>query len=141
MPGVEFSETMAGSFALAGRPDELRPFSFTVRAVAGSLTSGRAELSGTVDAEGFADGAPATGSLVVDPRTRTLRYELAFRGNDGAPYRFAGRKTLRLARPVRSMTELPGAICDERGDEVARCVTRFALRSQLLPLLGSVRPA
>lgn len=140
MPGIEFSETMAGTFALSDRPGEERPFSFTVRAACGALSSGRAELDGTVEAEGFADGVPTTGSLVLDPRARTLRYELDFHGNDGAAYRFAGEKSVKLTRLLRSMTALPGRITDEHGAEVARCATRFELRSQLLPFLGSFRP-
>jgi hypothetical protein len=143
--GFEFQETMAGTYTLAGQAGPPRRVSFTVRAVAGDvlqhLRDGACELEGTFDMEGFADDVPCRGSLEIAPLTkRIIRYELAFAGNDGEPYRLAGQKDIKLSDLVHSMTTLDAAIHDGKGVEIARARVRFDLRADLLPFLVSWKP-
>jgi hypothetical protein len=142
--GFRFSETMSGTYALIDQPGDHRRFSFTVEARAESaarhLRDGRATLRGTLEADGFADGVPAEGTITILPLTRrTIGYELEFTGNDGQPYRFSGQKQLRLTALARSFTELPGTILDATGAPVATCLTRFDLRADLFQFLTSWR--
>ena len=144
--GFEFAETMSGTW----QPEEIgaaeRPLSFTVRARAPSvrqhLRDGLAELEGTIDAEGLATAAPATGTLTIRPlRERLIRYDLNFQGDDGRRYRLIGQKDLRARRPLSSITTLPAHIVDDAGRPLATCRVRFRLREQLIPFLTSWRLA
>ena len=145
MAGFEFYETMAGSLRLLGEPRD-RAMSFTVRARsftwASFLRRPEVEIEGEVDAEGFADHRYLHGTLGMDPlRTRILPYAFRFAANDGSPYAFAGKKTLRVERLVESMTVLPGAILDAGGESVGSALLRFDLRSDLVRFLRSFRLA
>src|SRR6202012_367854 len=111
MAGFEFYETMAGSFRVLGESRD-RALSFTIRARsftwASFLRHPEVAIEGEVDAEGFADHRHLRGTLGMDPlRTRILPYAFRFDGNDGAPYAFAGKKTMRAGRLMESMTVLP----------------------------------
>jgi hypothetical protein len=159
MAGFEFSETMAGSFRLAGEPLD-RAMSFTLRARsftwASFLRRPEVAIEGEIDAEGFADHRYLQGTLGMDPlgvlqtlgaapadfpRGRVLPYAFRFTANDRAPYSFAGKKTLHLGSLVESMTVLPGAILDAGGKRVAEALLRFDLRSDLGRFLRSFRLA
>ncbi|GIW73478.1 MAG: hypothetical protein KatS3mg102_3020 [Planctomycetota bacterium] len=61
------------------------------------------------------------------------------RATTGSAYRFAGRKDVRLLHPIRTMTTLPGRITDPEGRPVGEVLAHFALRRDLLELLGSLR--
>ncbi|MEM9489109.1 MAG: hypothetical protein AAGC55_08190 [Myxococcota bacterium] len=142
--GFQFDETMAGHYELLDRPDQSRPLSFTIKAHAPSMTTylrdRRLALSGTLEAVGFADYVPVEGTMVLDPLVRgVIAYELQFTGNDGQPYLFSGQKDITPRRLVRSLTELPGHICDATGATVARCHTRFDLRADWLQFVASWR--
>ncbi len=145
MAGFEFYETMAGSFRVLGESRD-RALSFTIRARsftwASFLRQPEVAIEGEVDAEGFADHRHLRGTLGMDPlRTRILPYAFRFAGNDGAPYAFAGKKTLRAGRLMESMTVLPGAILDAGGKSVAEALLRFDIRSDLARFLRSFRQA
>jgi hypothetical protein len=145
MAGFEFYETMAGSFRVLGESRD-RALSFTIRARsftwASFLRQPEVAIEGEVDAEGFADHRHLRGTLGMDPlRTRILPYAFRFVGNDGAPYAFAGKKTLRAGRLLESMTVLPGAILDGGGKSVAEALLRFDVRSDLARFLRSFRLA
>ncbi len=142
--GLRFTERMSGTFTprsgAAGR------FTFDAEAHAESaldyLRHGHAELSGTLHAEGLADGVPLSGTVVMQPLTRRrVRYDFNFTGNDGNPYRFSGEKQIRWRDPLRSFTRLPGAVYDSAGREVATCMVRFDLKADFLPFVASWRPA
>jgi hypothetical protein len=140
--GFEFRETMAGGFRLHDRPDEERPLSFTIRARSPRLgrfvRSPVVEVEGEFDAEGFADHQPLRGTLGLDLlRSGTLPYALRFPGNDGARYRFVGKKVASLLHPVASMTDLPGVLLDEEGREIGQSFVRFDARHDLLRFLAS----
>jgi hypothetical protein len=144
--GLRFQETMSGTYALSSAPNDRRRFSFEVEARADSWTdylrTGRTHITGTLEAEGFADGVPLEGRLTLLPLTkRTIRYEFNFTANDGNPYRFAGQKSIRWRSPVTSFTYLPGAVYDSSGREVAVCKVYFNARRDLVRFLASWRPA
>jgi hypothetical protein len=144
--GFAFEETMAGTMERVDRPGETTPFAFSVRvevpSLVGHLRDRKATLRGTVEAPGLATAATATGTMLLRPvRGRIIRYELAFTGDDGRRYRFAGEKHIRWLDPLRSWTTLPGEITDDAGRTIARCQTRFDLRSDWLQFAGSWRPA
>ena len=145
MAGFEFSETMAGSFRLRGDPRD-RSMSFTIRARSSTWASflrrPEVDIEGEVDAEGFADHRHLRGTLGLDPlRTRMLPYAFRFAANDGAPYRFAGKKTIRAGRLLESMAVLPGAIRDAGGTAVGEALLRFDVRGDLARFLRSFRLA
>ncbi len=142
--GFGFSETMSGTFVEAGATAEKRPISFTIEAHTTSwldyLRTGRTAVRGTLDVEGFADGVPIEGRLLLLPLTRRIiRYAFNFTANDGNPYRYAGQKDIRVLSPVSSFTDLPGGIYDAAGREVAVCHTQFDLRRDLVSFLASWR--
>jgi len=140
--GVEFRETMAGSYRLNG--GEERPLTFTIRAVSRKMTSflrlPLTEVEGEFHAEGFADHAPARGTLALDLlRDGTLKYELYFPGNDGQIYRFKGQKTVSLRRLLTTMTELPAMLLGADGRELGSSLVRFDTQQDLPSFLRSFR--
>lgn len=144
MIGLEFRETMAGSYHLASAPDEERPMSFTIRArssgLAGFIRRPVAEIEGEVDAEGLADHRYLRGRLEMDLlRTGMLVYDFRFTDNAGQGCAFEGRKTVRLDDLLETMTVLPGRIVREGGEEIGEALLRFDLRSDLLRFLKSFR--
>jgi hypothetical protein len=146
MAGFGFSETMSGTWSPIDRPDQRRPFRFSLEARSGPLgrfrTDKVVDVNGTLDAEGLATDRAVRGTMIVAPFLRRLiRYELAFTGDDGKPYRFAGQKDIRWLEPVRTWTELPGEITGGNGATVGRAEVRFDLRRDSLAFLRSFRPA
>lgn len=141
--GFQFEETMAGTWRKAG-DSEARPFRFS--AAAGTTNArqfardGLLRLEGRVYAEGLADAKPLSGTLDMSwRRKRELAYDFAFAGDDGRPYRFVGRKDVRLWRLMETMTTLPGKILDAEGAELGSVLARFDLRHDLLSLVGSFK--
>ncbi len=140
--GFRFEETMAGTWHRAGNGGP-RPFRFTVTATAPSsrqfARDGLLRLAGRIDAEGLATARPCRGTLDISwVRRRELAYDLSFEGDDGRPYRFSGRKDVRLLRLRESMTTLPGRIvAADTGAEIGTALVRFDLRRDLLPFVGS----
>ncbi|MCK6547793.1 hypothetical protein L6R52_18215 [Myxococcota bacterium] len=135
---VTFRETMSGA------TDDGRRFAFHVEVEAPRLSSlALAEVSrvrGTVELEGITSHAPIEGTLLIGlPWKPVLEYELEFRGDDGARWRFSGKKSVALTHPVTTMTTLPGTLYRD-GEEAARCRLQFAL-ADLPALLTSVRVA
>jgi len=144
MSGFEFRETMAGSYHLLSRPDDERPFSFSVRVRSVPwlkfLREPLADMEGEVDAEGFADHRALRGTMLLDlVRGRRLGYRFDFTDNEGQPRVFRGQKNVELGRLLHTMTTLPGAIEDERGDEVGRVLVRFDAQSDMFQFLKSFR--
>lgn len=152
MKCLTFYETMSGGYHLhsrglpapSGAPLVERPLSFTIQTESRDLLSfvRQPELSvfGEITAEGFADHKVTRGTLTIDVlRTGLLPYFLYFRGNDGKPYSFEGRKVIVPGAFLESMTVLPGALRDERGREIGRALVRFDLRSDLINFLKSFR--
>ena len=143
--GFRFSENMYGSYRPVAGPAGERSFRFHFDVASGDLWKtlrlGRAQATGTVDAEGLATHAPLEGFIVIKPLvSRLIRYEFDFTGDDGASYHYAGEKTIRHLHPIATWTTLPGAIYDADAREFARSVTRFDL-GELLPFLWSFRPS
>ncbi len=145
--GFEFSEVMAGTYALADAPAEQHRMSFDIRTSAPSTlqhlrSGGQALIEGVLEMDGFADAVPITGMMTLAPLTkRVIRYEFAFTANDSKPYRFVGQKDIKLTTLRRSFTTLPGEILDPSGRVVATSLTRFDLRSDWFQFVTSWRPA
>ncbi len=143
--GFRFAETMSGTWTRFDAPELPRALEFSVEAHADSLwrhlRDGKARLAGTLHAEELAKRVPVEGVLTLRPvRGRFIRYELAFTGDDGQPYRINGQKDLQLSDPVRSLTRLPGEVCEARsGRTIGRCEVHFNLRSDLIDFLRSWR--
>jgi hypothetical protein len=142
--GFEFTETMAGTYQLTGKPEDSRRFSFTVTVHADDalrhMRDGMGKLTGTLEMEAFADEVPLEGTIEIAPVTKKIiRYEFAFVGNDGEPYRFAGQKDIRFRDLLGTWTTLPGAVYDGRGDEIARVRTRFDVKRDFLPWLATFK--
>lgn len=143
IPGIEFRETMAGSFRLEGDAAD-RPISFTIRARSPKLLAflrrPEVAIEGEVDAEGFADHRLLRGTLGLDVvRTGELRYAFRFVANDRAEYAFEGKKTIDAARLAESMTVLPGVIRDAAGAAIGRALLRFDLRGDFVKFVRSFR--
>jgi hypothetical protein len=146
MLGFKFRETMSGSYHLDATPDRERAISFTAAArvhdLPRFLRDRMAEIEGEVVMEGFAEHRPMRGTLEIDPVLgRKLVYEFDFEGDDGKKYRFAGRKTVEVLRPLETMTTLPAEVFDDAGKRVAEAVVRFDARSDLVKFLKSWRLA
>ncbi len=144
--GFEFEEVMSGTYTRSGQPEDTGAIRFQGKARAEDLVrhakDGLATLEGTLDMEGFADDVPLKGTLEIRPILgRVIRYDFIFTGNDGNPYRFTGQKDIRWTAIRESMTSLAGVVTDGHGNEVARAVLRFDVKSDLLPFLVSWKPA
>ncbi len=144
MAGFEFAEQMTGSIEWNASPGVKYPFRFEVRAHARSLRdhamTGRAELEGIVHAPPHVTAADATGTITIRPiGARIIRYELAFRGDDGQRYELHGQKDISWRHPLRTFTELPAEVRDDDGHTVATCSTRFDLRQDGFSFLRSFR--
>lgn len=143
--GFCFDETMAGTMELT-RTGERVPFAFTVHVHAPSmlrhLRDGKATMRGTVEAPGLAAAAQLDGEMTLRPiGKKVVRYAFEFTGDDGARYRFEGQKDIRWLDAARTWTTLPGEIRDASGAVVARCDTRFDMRSDWMQFASSFRPA
>jgi hypothetical protein len=143
--GFEFRETMSGTYTLSGQPSVERTLRFTLRVhAADALAHVRdhlARVSGTLEMDGFADEVAVSGTMTLTPLTkRVIRYELAFVGNDGQPYRLVGQKDIRLQDLVASLTTLPAQVQDSTGKVVARAQVAFDVRADLLKFLASWKP-
>ena len=121
------------------------PISFELEVRARSwlkhLVDRKAAIVGKVTMEGFAARAPLEGEMTIDPLLgRLIRYEFAFRADDGKRYRFRGQKDIALGDLVGSWTTLPATIEDEGGRVVASAMLKFDAHD-LPSFLGSFRPS
>jgi hypothetical protein len=143
--GFAFDETMAGTFERVDAPGDRHPFKFRARIHARSffdhLRTGKAEMTGEVDAPPLARAAEFHGEITLRPLLgRVIRYRFDFTGDDGKPYTFTGQKDIRWTDLVDSWTHLPGELRDDRGRLIATCQTRFDLGADWLSFLSSFRP-
>jgi hypothetical protein len=144
--GFRFQETMSGTWVKSEGGADRRPIEFSVSAQAADLAQylkdSRIHLSGTISVEGLAARAPAEGSMVLSPvRRRVIRYEMAFTGDDGRPYRLEGEKRVRVAHLVHSMTTLSAVVlAADSSAEVGRAELRFDVSADLFSFLRSWRP-
>jgi hypothetical protein len=133
MPGFSFQETMRGTWHPTGQPHVQRPIQFecvaAVNHIRSYLQDGYMSLQGKIRAEGLAGHVECRGSLeILLPLKRLLRYELAFRGDDGSLYRFLGEKHVRYTNPLYTMTHLSGQLVDTTGQPIGLASLTFDLR-------------
>ncbi|MFD9623510.1 hypothetical protein ACFWB2_40750 [Streptomyces virginiae] len=139
--GTRFRETMLGTVRFDGESfsrqvrldlsvsasEMLRPAGTTV-----------AKATGRVRVQGRADDTTASGTLEISPlRRRRIRYRLTFHAA-GQSLELSGWKSIKLLRPVRSITVLPFTLY-AKGTPIASGTLRFPLATGLLAFLGSFR--
>ncbi len=144
--GFEFAETMAGTFEMDASPGIKHPLRFDIQVHADStrdhMKTGRARITGVVQAPPLAESADAEGTIVIRPLgQRIIRYELSFLADNGKRYELVGQKDIQLRRLLHSWTHLPMEILDEDHRRVASCMTRFDYRKDWWSFLRSFRPA
>jgi len=142
--GFEFDETMSGSYSRLDEPQRQLSISFTIRARsrhARAFVRRRVvDIEGVVDAEGLATAQPLRGTLGLDVLlTGRLPYDFEFSGDDGERYRFAGHKTVRVMRLLKSMTTLPAKIFDDSGEVIATADLLFDAGNDMVEFLKSWR--
>jgi hypothetical protein len=109
--GFQFKETMRGRAQTDGKEPLAFEFTITARAVSAvAYLLGRPlDVTGVISLKGVAGGVPVEGTLQVAlPVKRMLRYDLTFRSQDGAVWRFFGGKDVRYLRFLRTMSRLRG---------------------------------
>jgi hypothetical protein len=143
-PGFSFRETMSGTYWRLETPTEERAIGFTIEARANSIRRFALDklwtIRGTIDAEGLASGRPLEGTLafrLLDERRLPYRFE--FTGDDGLRYELSGQKEWSNLSPIESMTLLPASIYGADGEELARAMLRFDVRSDLGRWIKSFR--
>ena len=143
MLGFQFTELSSGTYAYREQPDQHRRLFLRLETRADSaarwLRSPRAELAGTIEADGITEGAPLAGAVELAPFTGTVHYSFGFTGDDGKPYRFEGEKQLRLGSPAQGLTELRGRLLDGERQDLATTVTHFDVRADLFDFFTSWR--
>jgi hypothetical protein len=132
MRETTFSEVMAGPARVGAERDE-RPLRLELDVSSPGLlkiwADTEATMTGRVSLPGVADDPHATGTLQIAPlRRRRLRYQLAFRATDGRPLRLDGWKSVRLLRPLHSMTTLPATVYEADGSVLGDAQLRFEPR-------------
>jgi len=144
--GFEITETLAGRLRLV-RDGVERPIAVTIRGRSGPIASFLKQsllaIEGAVDAPGFADHQPLTGSIDAGRvfTERRLVYAFTFRGDEGQEYAFAGEKAFMARSLLASLTLLVGAIRDAGGALAGEALLRFDLRSDLVRFAKSFRAA
>ena len=103
------------------------------------LRDGRMVCDGWIQADGLADDRPCAGTLVMPVRSRYVRIDLAFHGDDGRPYRYRAEKKLTVLHLIRDITTFLGHLEDADGRTIGQSVARFDLRSDVPRLLASLR--
>ena len=111
--GVSFHEVMTGD--LLDRWGRSRFASFRIKAESTSARdfamTGRAKITGVVQASPWVDRAPLEGHIRIRPFVgRTIDYAFDFADDEAVPYRFVGQKKLSWRRPLGSATQLFGRI-------------------------------
>lgn len=146
MVGFKFAETMAGTLHRgdgAGKSPSEVPFSFRIDARCRTLTrylqGAPMEIAGSVSIPGIAAERPLSGTLDIGlPLRRELVYAFSFVGDDGATYRFYGRKDVRYTNLLVTMTTLRGELF-RNGETVGNATIYFDLKD-LPSFLASWRP-
>jgi hypothetical protein len=109
-PGAEHPVTLAITASVA----DARRF----------LRERRADVAGTIDAEGLAARRPVEGAVWIRALEGKLMYQLRFVADDGRDHRAAGETELDPRRPLRALSELALRVrVDDR--EVARMLLRL----------------
>jgi hypothetical protein len=135
---------MSGNYWRLDAPTEERAISFTIEARADDVRRFARDktwrITGTVDAEGLASAREIDGTLAFKLYgERRLPYRFTFVGDDGRGYEFSGQKEYSGISPIGSLTLLPASLYDAEGEELARAMLRFDVRSDLWRWLRSFR--
>lgn len=131
---MHFVETMRGT--LVDGEGQSHAVSFEVSAEGEGR--GRFRLTGLAHAAPWAANAPASGTLVISPTLRFIRYQVRFPAA-GATWELRGEKRPTLRAPVASMTTLPVELFDAAGARRATGRMTFAL-AELPGFLASWLP-
>ncbi|HEX7669688.1 MAG TPA: hypothetical protein VF395_08905 [Polyangiaceae bacterium] len=127
---------LVGAYYPAAPPEDAKRLDVEIRIVPGSvrLAVFRAELTGTVHAEGLAHRAPAAGSLRVGLSGTLLSLLfVVVVADDARPLTISFSQSFARVT-VRSLTELTGCLTDQRTGTV---LGRVRLRFDVWQALGS----
>jgi hypothetical protein len=145
MLGFQIEERFEGSYYLLSDPFADRIVRISMRVafdgVRRVLRERVATVSGTIFAEGLAEGSALSGTLgfrLFDEKR--IPYDLFFHADDGCTYRLRGQRDFFIHDAVRSLTVLPATFYDAKGGEMGRAVLRFDPKVELVPTLKSFRP-
>lgn len=136
MRGLTLSLLFSGPCQLAGAASRVSlSVSVSVRpgVLARALQDQPLAVAGTLAAPGLASGVPATGTIRLSRRDRTVSYDLAFTGDHGQPYELRGREPLGWRSLLANHGDVAVEILDSQGALVARC--RLRRRGHLRPVL------
>jgi hypothetical protein len=142
--GASFREWLTGSYWRLDAPTDELAIDVSLEALAPDVRSlfgdGSWQLSGTIEAERFAERQSLSGTLCLGRLDEgRIPYRIAFRGDDGHPYELSGSKELNGLAPLESLTLLAASIYDGSGEEVARATLRFDVRAHGRQWLRHIR--
>jgi nucleoside-diphosphate-sugar epimerase len=97
-------------------------------------------IDGTLTLDGLVEHADVRGTIRIRLLSEDgIHYEMGFDDADGHPHRMALTRRVNLLRPVASLTQVDGEIIGSDGDTVGDIELEFEPRSQLVPLIASIR--
>ncbi len=138
MSPFELCGRFGGAFALAddrgshlGRPLELTVSMRPSEPLAALLWRRAIDVTGEIDAAGWADRQPFEGTVGLEGVT-ALAYLLLFENNHGRRCRFQGRQQLSLRGRPAAVTVLSGKLETPEGSAIGRALLRMDLRSEVL---------
>lgn len=139
---MRFEEEMAGTYESFDASLPGGEFSFRIRVTCDDVRDPRV-IEGRIEGDAFLAGvvkdAPLLGTITISPVwRRTIAYAFTFQVA-GKPWRFAGQKDVKPWALLKTMTTLPGTIYDDTGKPVAKAVTTFNARRDMLAFLRSYR--
>lgn len=133
---MRFDEVMAGTWD--GRPLRME-LTVQCQGLLNPFGDVTATACGRITVPGLVDDSHAVGTVEIAPlRRRRIRYQIGFQALDGRRLRLDGWKSIRLIRPVKTMTILPATVTEPDGRQTEARLW-FDLRT-LGSFLLSMRP-
>ena len=120
---IAFVETMRGF--VTGKSGPSVPVDFNVRASRGA--GGHFTLTGVVHAGPWVDETTCEGTLDLSVLPARMKYDVHFTAADGRKLHLHGAKRPSPFSPVKSMTVLPIALSDDRGELLGEGTMTFDL--------------
>jgi nucleoside-diphosphate-sugar epimerase len=97
-------------------------------------------IDGTLTLDGLVEHADIRGTIRIRLLSEDgIHYEMGFDDADGHPHRMALSRTVDPMHPLASLTEVDGVVIGSDGESVGEVDFEFEPRSQLVPLIASIR--
>jgi nucleoside-diphosphate-sugar epimerase len=97
-------------------------------------------IDGTLTLEGLVEHADVRGTIRIRLLSEDgIHYEMGFDDADGRPHRVALTRRVNPLHPLDSLTEVDGHVISSSGESVGEIAFEFEPRTQLVPLIASVR--